>query len=424
MVVALFAVVAVAGVAGFMAERVEGAEWRGNSWVHPLAEGSFSGVAGDINKMLVAGRQRGVAFDPAGNRLWLLGSGKSAIANPYFEIDIETMAVKALGDSSNGPGQQRYGVRGAYSPSSNSLLVCGGPSAPFECFSHNLTAGMWETLDLTSDPNAPPTAGGSKSQAMHADLTDPAVIISWGGFDRSNTQNLHAYDTVAKVWIDKVGTVTGTQPPGDWYDNFGQRTRDNVIQDLEEFLEGKAQPIEGQGDGFSLAFNFEGYDFIYEEVEVHGFGSKNFKGYLKIQTPSSFILHFTEKKAKTRIRSDIFIASDIKDDSVKKEERLVIPEKLKEFSVHTNNISFANHLFDSAKFLRIVQQYKNEDHRKSYSSALKITDGLISLEFHEMRSFKPSLLHFHQDIPSIETHIERLIELYGIIKTIQENIDK
>ena len=48
-----------------------------------------------------------------------------------------------------------------------------------------------------------------------------------------------------------------------------KKTREEYLQDLANFLEGKVEPIVDRENSHKIEFNFEGYPFLYEDVQTY-----------------------------------------------------------------------------------------------------------------------------------------------------------
>lgn len=197
-----------------------------------------------------------------------------------------------------------------------------------------------------------------------------------------------------------------------------KRTREGYLQDLAKFLEGELEPIEegALDNSFRVRFKFSGEEFVYEDTEELGFKSKIYKGYLKIKTPSKLTLTFTEKKRSTKIRTDIFIASEISTQQLEKHIRPNVPDHLKDFKVFTNDSLEANKLLEDKKISNIFKQFKNINSRGYPFSSIGIIDGAVILEFFSDRAFSPNLASLWSDVASIENYLNKLMVIVRKLK--------
>ena len=185
------------------------------------------------------------------------------------------------------------------------------------------------------------------------------------------------------------------------------KTRAEYLEGLSKFLEGQLTPLEGYEQGYKIQFNFEGLDFVFEDIEEEGFQEKVHKAFMKTKTQTNLTISFTEG-ARATIRSNIVKASEITDQPI---EKLVIPKELKRFTIFTNNIEETNDLFANPRILRIFIHYANTGARGEPAMALKIQDGLIVLEFFSRVTMRPNLFDVMQSPAKIETELFHLIRL-------------
>lgn len=190
------------------------------------------------------------------------------------------------------------------------------------------------------------------------------------------------------------------------------KTREEYLQELAAYLEGQLSPLTGQTPGYQIVFKFEGRDFIFEDVEQEGFQEKVHKAYLKIKTNSSLTINFTEGSRMT-IRSEIVKASDIKDEQI---ERLMVPKELKKFKVFANDIEKANELFEDPKTKGLFVHYFNTGTRGEPAMALRLQDGLLTLEFFESVAMRPSLYDLMETPAKIENELYNILTLTKLIE--------
>ena len=140
-----------------------------------------------------------------------------------------------------------------------------------------------------------------------------------------------------------------------------KKTRAQFLQELADLLEGVLEPIEdNEGENsFRIKFQFKGQEFVYEDLEKKGFKEKIYKAYLKARTPSKLTLTFTEKRRSTKIRTDIFIASEVSTEHVNEHVQLQVPENLKDLKVFTTDPVAANQIFEDNKTAAILKKFKN-----------------------------------------------------------------
>ena len=192
---------------------------------------------------------------------------------------------------------------------------------------------------------------------------------------------------------------------------FQKNTREHFLQRLAKFLDGTLEPIldEAYENCYRLIFNFKGEECVYEDFEKKGFKNKVYSGCLKVKTPSKLTLAFAERKRSHRIRSDIFIASEVSTQAVEERVRLQIPDYLKDLEVVANDAATANELFKDKRVGGILKQFKNIDDRGYAFLSLGIIDGTVTMEFHAQSSFKPYLTALYNDMASVEDYLDDMI---------------
>ena len=199
-----------------------------------------------------------------------------------------------------------------------------------------------------------------------------------------------------------------------------KRSREQFLQALAKFLVGKLEPIDDgvHENSFRITFTYLGKEFVYEDLEKHGFKEKVYIANLRVKAPSRLTLTFSEKKRTTRIRTDIFIASDIPTKRVGKYIELNVPKGLGDMNVSTNDPEGANILFEDKRIAATLKQFKNFDSRGYPFLSLEIIDGNISLDFYSKRIFYPNLFVLQADVSSIEDYLDKMMVF---VRKFQEN---
>ena len=190
-----------------------------------------------------------------------------------------------------------------------------------------------------------------------------------------------------------------------------EKTREQFLQALAEFLEGALEPIEDDmhSNSFRIRFKYSGEDFVFEDFEKEGFKNKVNIAYLRVTVPDRLTLTFTEKERSTKIRTDIFIASDISSQQVEQTVQLQVPKHLNDLNVFTNDIVVANELFEIGKISSILKQFKGMDSRGYSFMPIEIIDGVVTLEFHSEKMFKPNLSVLYSNVTSIDGYLDKLM---------------
>lgn len=188
-----------------------------------------------------------------------------------------------------------------------------------------------------------------------------------------------------------------------------EKSREEFLREVAKLIDGKLEALAGQEGCYQILFNFEGQHFTYEDVEDKGFSGKLNKAYLKAETATKLVLSFTEKERKTKILSNIFIASSIPDEPIKENKKVNVPEALKSFAVHTNDIAMTNRFLEDAKVVDVLCQFKNSDPRGFLSLPFKIVDGVVMLEFSSSHRFKPNLPMLKSNVHLLENYLDQLL---------------
>ncbi len=193
---------------------------------------------------------------------------------------------------------------------------------------------------------------------------------------------------------------------------------EEFFKSLEEFLEGKLQPLEGQPGAFKIDFIFHDQPFVYEDLSDYGFefGEEARKAYLRTPTGTNFLLYFTQMQRSATIKKDVLIASNIPHEPIVQRQKVIVPPSLKGLNVHTNDIQLANRLFADKKVVNVFSAFRSVDPRGSPSVALKIIDGMVILEFHSAQWKIPHYQALVYNVSSIEDYLEDLIKIVRAIK--------
>jgi len=190
-----------------------------------------------------------------------------------------------------------------------------------------------------------------------------------------------------------------------------KRTREECLQDLAKFLEGTLEPIEDEGysNSFRIRFKFSDESFVFEDWEKQGFKDRVYTAYLKVKTPNPLTLNFSGKERSTKIRTDIFIASNVSSQQIERTVQLRVPKHLNDLNVSTNDTTVANELLEVGKISSIFKQFKNKDSRGISFMPIKILNGVVTLEFYSDKILKPNLSTLYSDISSIDGYLNKLM---------------
>lgn len=198
---------------------------------------------------------------------------------------------------------------------------------------------------------------------------------------------------------------------------FQRQTREQFLQSLAEFLEGKLHPIEGQPENWQIDFVFEEQPFFYEDVFEHGFKGNERKGDLKTRVHDDFTIYFTEKPRSTTIKTDLIISSNVPAGAPRPDAWVVLPPSLKGLNVQTNNIRLANKLLADKGIVEILLQFRSEDQRGYPSMSWKIVDGVMTLEFHHAEGKTPNYRTLTGRISCMDNYLEDMLKIVQVFKT-------
>jgi hypothetical protein len=187
------------------------------------------------------------------------------------------------------------------------------------------------------------------------------------------------------------------------------KDKNQFLKELARQVQGKLEAIEGQENSYRVTFHFEGYDLIFEDIELTGFQEKITKGYLRLKMKNRFTLIFTELERSGGVRADTFMPTKINEASLTQMMKVYLPKNLSDMIVKTNDPYISNKLFEDPKVLPIFTKYRNVDTRGYPSMSLRIVDGIIVLEFSTAAGVNPNLNNLRTNIGSFENYIDEII---------------
>ena len=196
-----------------------------------------------------------------------------------------------------------------------------------------------------------------------------------------------------------------------------KETRERFLQKLAELVESKPESIEGVTNSFRINFHYEGYSFIYEDVEEVGFKDKVNKAFLRIDSGSRLNLSFVEKERTTIVHRELFKASEITE-SAERSNKVYLPKVLKNFEAFTNDPYLTNQLLEDKRIASVFLKFKNTDKRGYAFLSLKLIDGMVILEFHPAATFSPNILALHNNQALLEDYCDKLMIVVKKIATI------
>ena len=186
-----------------------------------------------------------------------------------------------------------------------------------------------------------------------------------------------------------------------------RKGREQMLKEFADFWEGAVTPLAGQEDAYSIAFKFDGRDFIFDAVQDKGFQKIEYKGFLRTRAATDLTVEFTEAP-RSSIKSNIIQASHIKEPTL---ETVVTPKDLKVFSIFSNRPGLLNGLFRDYRVLDIFLNFKSAGARGEPVMPLRVQDGLISLEFVSSHTMKANLDEILQSPAKSERFVASLTVL-------------
>ncbi|MFA5088150.1 MAG: hypothetical protein WC552_03845 [Candidatus Omnitrophota bacterium] len=188
--------------------------------------------------------------------------------------------------------------------------------------------------------------------------------------------------------------------------------REDYLQEMKSFLDGPLEALAGYENSYRIPFLYKGRAFEFLDIEEPGFKSLERKAFLKIKTSVDLTINMTER-ARDTVRSGIVQVSEL---SNRINNVVETPEKLKRFEISTNNINKVNELFANDKIVDIFGKFMSIDRRGQPIMALKIQDGVITLEFYSDVALAPNLYDLKHNVSSLEGYLARLLILVEAVE--------
>jgi len=190
------------------------------------------------------------------------------------------------------------------------------------------------------------------------------------------------------------------------------KSREQFLQEFTRYVEGKLSPMDDNEGSFRVDFTLEQFAFSFEDLMLPSFKEKLNKAHLKLQLPLTLSLQFQERKQNNKLfDQNVGLYKNAGDIMA----GVKMPEKLTEFQIQTDNIEVTKKLLANPKFVNLISEYKNRD-RGYLFIPIKITQGLISMEFLKDQRYNPSLQIVHKNIHLFENHIKDLVSLAKIVQ--------
>ncbi len=210
------------------------------------------------------------------------------------------------------------------------------------------------------------------------------------------------------------GIVFLTNPFGE-----SKETREQFLEKLTKYLEGKQEKIKEREDSYRIFFKYYEKQFLFEDVMEIGFSKQVNNGYLRNKTNKTLNLHFNPIQRGGIVHSEALIASHLDTSNYQEQIEIKLPEELKVFHVDTSDPIQAKALIEDPKIANIFAYYKEADVKGQHRMSLKIQNGVIIVSFHSSILRHPSLISLHTNIKMIDTHLEKISELSEAIEKVQ-----
>lgn len=193
-------------------------------------------------------------------------------------------------------------------------------------------------------------------------------------------------------------------------------SRNDYLTKFQGYVNGQKRVIEGRDNSYAVDFNFEGFQFSFEDIEDVGLNNTAYKVMLKHKMDNNLSLGFMEKQINATVRSNILIVSDLPRNIEQDRIRLIVPDQFKDMQIYSDNTEMANKLLDDKKIVSIFLQYKNRDSRGKPLESLSITDGVITLQFHNSSILNPSLHTIQSELANLEYYLDDIMTIAKKLK--------
>ncbi len=195
-----------------------------------------------------------------------------------------------------------------------------------------------------------------------------------------------------------------------------KKTREELLRELADILEGYLSVIKDKEDCYSISFEHENGLFVYEDIKINGFGQESYKSYLRIHSEKKFNLFFAEKKTGGYVKTDIRIASEMGEEDVISQRIFNLPSSLDEFKVVTDNDLLAKKLLEDKQVIKVLTSVKKTSARGIRMIPLRIIDGEITFEFEERENFLKGLSGFGRGIDVLEECVSHLKVVFDALE--------
>ncbi len=196
-----------------------------------------------------------------------------------------------------------------------------------------------------------------------------------------------------------------------------QKTREEFLKQFEEFVGSSFQPIEDQENCFRIVFNFDGEEFVFEDIEKHGFKGNTYKARLKVAMPGKFNMSFIERTADAVKHSSILESTGLDSKIYKQQLHFKMPKELSLFDVVTNNMKLAQEILNDDKIVRIFSEFKNIKGPGYPFVSFRIEDSELILDFYPFEApFLPNLRFLYSDVASIEDYCQKMLIIVKRLK--------
>lgn len=191
---------------------------------------------------------------------------------------------------------------------------------------------------------------------------------------------------------------------------FGQtkETREEFLDKLAKFLEGRVEPIKERDNSFRLYFKYYEKQFVFEDMLEAGFSKEVNNAYLKNKTNKTLNLKFKPIEKGGIVHSETLMVSRLNSANFQEKIEIKLPEELKVFKIETDDPIQVKALLENPQVAEILSYYKDSDVKGIHRMSLKIQNGVIFLEFQPSVMRHPSLVSLRTNYQLINDHLEKL----------------
>ncbi len=195
------------------------------------------------------------------------------------------------------------------------------------------------------------------------------------------------------------------------------KTREEFLKQFEDFVGSSFQPIEDQENCFRIVFNFDEEEFVFEDIEEHGFRGNVYRARLKVLMPGKFNMSFIEKTGDLVRHSSILESTGMDSKLHRRQLHFKMPKELSLFDVTTNNMKLVQQILNDDKIVRIFSEFKNTKGPGYPFVSLRIEESELIMDFYPFEApFLPNLRFLYSDVASIEDYCQKMLTIVKRLK--------